>query len=64
MISIKIDHTMLSEQIEFLTNLATDIDLGFVVLPEKYSEMRALPSEYIDGVCNLLDVILDEKDKN
>lgn len=55
-----IDYQMLQEQVNFLTQLATDIDLGNVVLPERYNEMKAFPSEYIDGVCNLLDELLEE----
>jgi hypothetical protein len=55
-----IDYQMLREQIDFLTLLATDIDLGNVVLPEKYYTLDALPTEYIDGACNLLDTILEE----
>jgi hypothetical protein len=55
-----IDYQMLREQIDFLTLLVTDIELGNVVLPTKYYTLDALPAEYIDGACNLLDTILEE----
>jgi hypothetical protein len=55
-----IDYQMLREQIDFLTLLATDIELGNVVLPEKYYTLDALPTEYLDGVWNLLCTILEE----
>jgi len=55
-----IDYQMLREQLDFLTLLATDIELGNVVLPEKYSTLEALPTEYIDGVCSLIDHLFEE----
>ena len=57
--NIDIDHRLLSEQVDFLTLLATDIELGNVSLPEKYYSLEALPAEYIDGVCSLIDHLLD-----
>lgn len=57
---MNIDYQMLREQGDFLTLLATDIELGNVVLPEKYYTLDALPAEYIDGVCSLIDHLLDE----
>lgn len=57
---MNIDYQMLREQGDFLTLLATDIELGNVVLPEKYYTLDALPAEYIDGVCSLIDHLLDK----
>lgn len=56
---MNIDYQMLQEQIDFLALLATDIELGYVVLPEKYNTLDASPVEYIDGVCSLLDHLTD-----
>ena len=52
---MNIDYQMLREQVDFLILLATDIELGNVVLPEKYYTLDALPTEYIDGVVSLID---------
>jgi len=40
--------------------LAVDIQLGNVVLPNKYYTLDALPLEYIDGVVSLIDHLLKE----
>lgn len=56
---MNIDYRLLEKQVDFLTLLATDIELGNVVLPEKYNTLEASPVEYIDGVCNLLDDLVD-----
>jgi hypothetical protein len=58
--NIDIDYKMLSEQLDFLTLLSTDIELGNVVLPEKYNTLDAFPTEYIDGVCSLIDHLFEE----
>jgi hypothetical protein len=50
-------------QADFLTSLATDIDLGYIVLPERYNNMLALPTEYIDGVTELLYALLEKRDE-
>lgn len=57
---MNIDHQMLQEQVDFLILLATDIELGNVVLPEKYYTLEALPIEYIDGVVSLIDHLFEE----
>ena len=54
-----IDYQMLREQLHFLALLATDIELGNVVLPDKYYTLEALPIEYLDGVCSLIDHLFD-----
>jgi len=53
-----IDYQMLQEQSDFLMLLAVDIQLGNVVLPNKYYTLDALPLEYIDGVVSLIDHLL------
>ena len=55
-----IDYQMLREQLHFLQLLSVDIELGNVVLPEKYHTLDAFPTEYIDGLCQLVDIILEE----
>jgi len=59
---MNIDYELLGEQADFLTLLATDIDLGNVVLPDKYNTLDALPTEYIDGVIELLYALLEKRD--
>ena len=59
---MNIDYKLLGEQADFLTLLATDIDLGNVVLPAKYNTLDALPTEYIDGVIEFLYAVLEKRD--
>lgn len=55
--NLNIDQELLVEQLDFLTKLATDIDLGLVALTDAYTEMKLSAVEYLDGLCNLLDEI-------
>jgi hypothetical protein len=55
-----IDYDLLQEQLDFLLMLATDLELGNVILPTRYGELGALPTEYLDGVSNMIYDMLHE----
>lgn len=58
--NININQKLLAEQLNFLSHLATDLELGLVSLSDRYAEMELTPVEYLDGVCNLLDEINEQ----
>ena len=56
---MNIDYGLLEEQYEFLCLLQDDLRNGTIVLPSKYEELGALPTEYLDGLFGLIGSVSD-----